>query len=154
MSQPRIRGGGGRGQTPAWRFSIIPPASDILKQTCDPPFPHILSTQPFKLCGMEKVVVNLRLDRALVERIDAAAGPRQRTKWMVRAFELHLRGVPHPEAPVVAERPRAVRSQVVRASSLVTRELESEWDVLMRERQARLNRQQATIQGKPGRPAA
>jgi hypothetical protein len=101
---------------------------------------------------MSKVVVNLRLDKGLVERIDAAAGPRGRTKLIVAAVEARLaskrRENPLPASPpegfAVSEGKSADRvapvAGFVRARSLVTPEIQSEWAEIMAARQRRLNK--------------
>jgi hypothetical protein len=125
-------GGEGRGRLLARAVNNFPLASDFLHTKRD------LSTQTGILCGMEKVIVNLRLDKALVERIDAAAGPRKRTRWMVAAFEAGL-----GEQGTVSPTPRAVkavRSQVFPARALVSADLEDQWGEIMAARQARLNK--------------
>jgi hypothetical protein len=104
---------------------------------------------------MSKVVVNLRLDEDLVARVDAAAGPRGRTRWIVAAVEASLApSKPSPPSkpsfaaryPAGGEEPRTEsthrvqRPQFVRATSLVTPEIRSEWEEIMAARQARLNK--------------
>lgn len=83
-------------------------------------------------------LVNLRIEEDLLGRIDEAAGPRQRTAWMVAAFERALEaasgdslGVPSgaggssPLSPVSPRAPvpqRIAGARIVRASSLLKRE--------------------------------